>query len=722
MKKWVLGILCIFSMAMLWTPMEAVAEDEWQAVQSISVAGLTLDSVTPYYHNGVNGEQGTADANAENANASFDASTGTLTLNDLNINSNQKGIVWEYKSSGAHDLTIVLTENSVNSIVCTATSDSIAINGRSGFSSGGPSVRITGEGTLNLHGENHAIWVWEDIQIEGGAEVYATGNGDVAVCNNNRYGTVTIAGNALLSTTGDEYGIGYSNYNENSPSILEGTVNAAGQVSAFKTAPTLDESTKWDIFVGANESAATRWDGLTALNGQDYKYAKVESVGVKTAISGTVVITGTPKCDYTLTANVDGLNLADDEMVTIAYQWKREGEAIGTKTANNTYTLTEEDMGRAITVEVSTYMYSGNLVSEAVNVEIPHVCEGTIVDVVGATCTEAGKEAYYHCEGCGKNYTDAQATDEIADLDAWGNIPALGHVYTWYISKDATPTQKGEMIGECTVCGANATEETPVIEAGGSGEVVVVYPETNAIETQIDNADAVKKLVLLTDDERDAVIGGTKLSIILETTDVTQTVEVEEKEKLDEKLGEFEAGMYIDISLWKQVGIEVKRYVEEIADAVKITIAIPESMQADSDVTRTYKVLKLHKGIVTTVDAIYDAENEQLSFETDEFSLYMLAFKDTELEDSELESEETEESEEESEETEEESEEESEETEEKSEESEESEETEEDSELETEEEEAPKTGDTSMMYFWWMLMLFSAVAVFAGVKGKSTLK
>lgn len=41
-------------------------------------------------------------------------------------------------------------------------------------------------------------------------------------------------------------------------------------------------------------------------------------------------------------------------------------------------------------------------------------------------CTVAGHEAYYHCSGCGLDFSDSSASTEI-DPSVWGVIPAKGH-------------------------------------------------------------------------------------------------------------------------------------------------------------------------------------------------------------------------------------------------------------------------------------------------------
>ena len=104
-----------------------------------TTGGKKLDQNTPYYHNGENGNLGMVDDNSTDANATFDANTGTLTLNNLNIITDQPGIWWEYRYDGAHDLTIVLNDGTTNTIQNTAGS---GIIGDTGLSNG-PSLTIT---------------------------------------------------------------------------------------------------------------------------------------------------------------------------------------------------------------------------------------------------------------------------------------------------------------------------------------------------------------------------------------------------------------------------------------------------------------------------------------------------------------------------------------------------------------------------------------------------
>ena len=85
-----------------------------------------------------------------------------------------------------------------------------------------------------------------------------------------------------------------------------------------------------------------------------------------------------------------------------------------------------------------------------------HVHELTRVAAVEATCTESGSLEYWTCSGCGKNFADESATEELSDV----TIPAKGHSP----GEAATCTEPQT----CTVCGeviAPAKGHTEAVDA-----------------------------------------------------------------------------------------------------------------------------------------------------------------------------------------------------------------------------------------------------------------
>ena len=143
------------------------------------------------------------------------------------------------------------------------------------------------------------------------------------------------------------------------PGVLEGdTVTVTGTI-AYDTK---------DVGTGKTITASN----LT-LTGNDARYYDlaandiVENNGSITAadLSGTVTITGTAQYNQQLTASYDPVH--DDEQVT--YQWNRGDQPIS-GAIGSTYTLTEEDIGKSITVTATATdsNHTGSVTSTAVTV------------------------------------------------------------------------------------------------------------------------------------------------------------------------------------------------------------------------------------------------------------------------------------------------------------------------------------------------------------------
>lgn len=77
-------------------------------------------------------------------------------------------------------------------------------------------------------------------------------------------------------------------------------------------------------------------------------------------------------------------------------------------------------------------------VTESVN-ELAHTHQLTHVDAAEANCTRPGNIEYYHCEKCGKNYLDAEATQEAENVV----IAQYSHVLTHIDAEPADCTKEG---------------------------------------------------------------------------------------------------------------------------------------------------------------------------------------------------------------------------------------------------------------------------------------
>lgn len=282
MKKRYFGLLVTLCMVLgLMIVVAQPVTAQAAPVKTVKIGGVTLDSTNKYYHNGENGVQGTANATAEGANATFEASTGTLTLNGLNITTNQPGIWWDHQYDGAHDLTIMLENGTTNEIENTAGS---GILGESGLTNG-PSLTITGSGTLNVTGDTCGIWVWKNITMCNSVTVNAIGTAKIGICNNDPTGIITIKDQAVVTASGQTYGIGYDNYDSkfNVPVIAGGTVTLTGGTAAVRVkttgmtgnSPDLESyPSDCKVTVGDTAEGSEEWKTSNLL--QNYKYIKIE--------------------------------------------------------------------------------------------------------------------------------------------------------------------------------------------------------------------------------------------------------------------------------------------------------------------------------------------------------------------------------------------------------------------------------------------------------------
>ncbi|MBU5435525.1 S-layer homology domain-containing protein [Pseudoflavonifractor sp. MSJ-37] len=276
---------------------------------------------------------------------------GTLELHDFAVTTDAQAIKWSYSESNkTPHLTIQLA--GTNDITSTNNS---AINGEAGFTDG-PCLTITGNGTLNATGKNHAIWVWKNITITGGATVNAKSTSDtegsICIANNSSAGKITID-NATVKAEGAKYGIGYSNGSSkrNIPAIKSGTVTVSGTAAAFMETPDLsnytdahtikagaDASSTADVTsIGSEKyvsitpgtvdtytvSGTVKGQSGSGISGATVQLCKAGTSGsseVKNTITGgdggysfTDVAAGT----YTVKATKDGYNASSDQNVTV---------------------------------------------------------------------------------------------------------------------------------------------------------------------------------------------------------------------------------------------------------------------------------------------------------------------------------------------------------------------------------------------------------------------
>lgn len=268
---------------------------------------------------------------------------------------------------------------------------------------------------------------------------------------------------------------------------------------------------------------------ITVAETDNYKAAtKVVNVKiVQNPLTGNVTITGDRLVDRTLTADVSQLN----EKTHLSYQWYRGNEKID-DAISNTYTLTKDDLGKTITVEVKTTADSTVSGSKTATTDVIS-CEHTFTgsDTTVATLVTAGtckdKAVYrYYCVLCDtvdpdENHTfegeknpnkhdgdtevrgqkaatctEAGYTGDTYCLDcnnkiATGTtIPATGHTLTYTASVVATCKVEGYRdYWQCRKCNNYYADKDAKTELSAEDVKPALNPD-NHVRTEIKNIKA----------------------------------------------------------------------------------------------------------------------------------------------------------------------------------------------------------------------------------------
>ena len=70
---------------------------------------------------------------------------------------------------------------------------------------------------------------------------------------------------------------------------------------------------------------------------------------------------------------------------------------------------------------------------------------------------------------------------------------------------------------------------------------------------------------------------------------------------------------------------------KELSDKIKLTVAIPEDLQTVKEgYNRKYYVVRVHGDSIDILDTVVSEDGKSLTFESDKFSVYVLAYADEE--------------------------------------------------------------------------------------------
>ena len=201
-------------------------------------------------------------------------------------------------------------------------------------------------------------------------------------------------------------------------------------------------------------------------------------------------------------------------------------------------------------------------------------------------------------------------------------------------SHTLTITAKGNYTG--------TVEQTYVIVPAKAedvpGEVKVVVKSEGTVPPATLLTNKAELLAMLVDsgditaDELAQIADGASVDIALTVKEANVSAEI--KTAMAQAAKGCTIGQYLDISLFKYMTVNGKQQdgvaLHTTKNALTISVAVPDALiNTNSAVNRTYCIVRNHEGTITVLDAAFDAASKTLTFKTDRFSDYAIAYKDT---------------------------------------------------------------------------------------------
>ena len=209
-------------------------------------------------------------------------------------------------------------------------------------------------------------------------------------------------------------------------------------------------------------------------------------------------------------------------------------------------------------------------------------------------------------------------------------------------SHTLTITAKGnytDSIAWTYVIAPSKAEDAPGEDiAIDSGKVKVVVKSEGTVPPATLLTNKAELLAMLVDsgditaDELAQIADGASVDIALTVKEANVSAEI--KTAMAQAAKGCTIGQYLDISLFKYMTVNGKQQdgvaLHTTQNALTISVAVPDALiNTNSAVNRTYCIVRNHEGTITVLDAAFDAASKTLTFKTDRFSDYAIAYKDT---------------------------------------------------------------------------------------------
>lgn len=125
-------------------------------------------------------------------------------------------------------------------------------------------------------------------------------------------------------------------------------------------------------------------------------------------------------------------------------------------------------------------------------------------------------------------------------------------------------------------------------------------------------------------DMGDNALSGTMEFEVSDATNISDDT----KTDIEEQAGEYEVGSVLDLTLDQKINTITgedawKTNITELEYNMSISLSLDENLADGED----YEIIRVHDGKADVVEASYDSETDTLTFDTDRFSTYAIAYK-----------------------------------------------------------------------------------------------
>ncbi len=518
--------------------------------------------------------------------------TSTLTVYAKGVTAGDDAVTVTSNANAEKSASCNVTVNKKAGTISYATTSVSKTNGDAAFTN---VLTNTGDGAVSYASDNTAVATVNAETGEVTIQSYGEANITATVTDGDNYTYATKTASYKLTVAKRSYEV---KFDANGHGTAPASQNVEEDGKATKPADL--SSTDYDFTGWYKESACTnKWnfdtDTVTEAT-TIFAGWKIKTFTVTwTNYDDTVLNTDT--VNYGATPTYTGETPTKPADAQYTYTFVGWTPAIDAATGDVTYKATYTNAKNKYTVRWLNY---DNTVLQEGTVDY-----GETPEYTGDTPTKPADEQY--------TYTFLNWTPVV--IPVVDNVVYVATYTQTEIKKDdgekvvSTEVKKDEKSPE--VKAANLTDEL--------AESIISSEEKADIKEAINNGEDVK------------------VDVYLEIKDISDAISASDKEKIKASATNAANIEYFDISLFKEISISGQSKgatsIHELTTPLKLTIGIPKSFPAVADgYKRNYVVLRLHDGSVTVLPATLNADGT-LSFETDKFSTYALAYTDTKKEE-----------------------------------------------------------------------------------------